>query len=201
MKTPNKEGSEAVLKYIDGLPGWSQNICLQLRQIILDADASLVESWKWGPNYSSNGMVCGYNAFQKHIKLTFFNGSAMKDGKKAFNHCVDNEFSRSIKYTNEKEIDKALLTSYIKESIRVNQNGFKRAIANKQVEVPADLQKALEKNRSAHLFFNNLTYGYKKDFVEYVTSAKLEKTRLDRISKVVSHTSEGRRLNDKYKAG
>src|SRR5690349_15313018 len=100
--------------YIEEMQPFAKAICKKLRTIILKADASIQEDWKWGPHYSSNGMVCGYGGFQKHVKLTFFNGAGMKDPKKLFNHCVDNEFSRSIKYIDIKEIDEKTLTEYIK---------------------------------------------------------------------------------------
>jgi uncharacterized protein YdeI (YjbR/CyaY-like superfamily) len=65
--------------------------------------------------------------------------------------------------------------------------------------VPDDLQKALAKNKKAAAFFDGLTYGYKKEFVEHVTTAKRPETRLDRIGKVVALCAEEKRLNDKYK--
>lgn len=115
------EASEKVSEYIESMPPFSKNICEKLRQIILSTDAGIIEDWKWGPNYSYDGMVCGYAAFQKHVKLTFFNGSGMKDSRKLFNHCLDNEFSRSVKYTTISEVDPKNLTLYIKESIAVNK--------------------------------------------------------------------------------
>jgi hypothetical protein len=199
MSTAKKDASIQVTAYIENLPYWSKNICTTLRRIILSADPSLLEEWKWGPHYSSGGMVCGYGAFQKHVKLTFFNGSGMKDAKGLFNHCVDNEFSRSIKYTSESEIDEPTLEAYIKESIAVNAKGYKRAVKDKTVEVPAELLEALRQNKKALNFFETLSYGYKKDFVELVTTAKQEKTKQERIAKVVTHCAEGKKLNDKYK--
>ncbi|MBD0293692.1 MAG: YdeI/OmpD-associated family protein, partial [Flavisolibacter sp.] len=184
---------------VNSLPDWSKAICNKLRTIILNADPSIAEDWKWGPNYYRNGMVCGYGAFQKHVKFTFFNGSGMKDPKGLFNHCVDNEFSRSIKYVSEDEIDEKLLTQYIKESVAVNKKGFKREIKDKTVEVPAELQQALSKNKKAQQFFDGLSYGYKKEFVEHVTTAKQDNTRIARIAKVVDYCAEGKKLNDKYK--
>jgi hypothetical protein len=198
MAAAKKEGTEKVTAYIETLPEWSRNICSSLREIILKADDRLLEEWKWGPHYSSKGMVCGYGAFQKHIKLTFFNGSAMTDPEGAFNHCVDNEFSRSIKFVEGEEMNKEMLTAYIKESVDINHKGFKRAVPDKEVVVPGDLEEALLSNKTAHQFFHGLTYGYKKDFVAYITGAKQEKTRLDRISKVVLLAAQGRRLNDQY---
>ena len=47
-------------------------------------------------------MVMG---FRHHVKLTFYNGSGMKDPKKLFNHCVDNEFNLSIKYIDVHQVD------------------------------------------------------------------------------------------------
>ena len=199
MATTKQDGPQKVAEYLDTLPEWSKKICSRLRTIILNADPSIVEDWKWGPNYNSNGMVCGWGAFQKHVKFTFFNGSSMSDSKGLFNHCVDNEFSRSIKFVDEKEIDAKLLTEYIRESVAVNSKGFKRAVKDKTVEVPADLQQSLAKNKKALAFFDSLSYGYKKEFVEQVTMAKQEKTRLERIAKVVNLCAEGRKLNDKYK--
>lgn len=199
MPTVAKPATNKVLAYIESLPEWSQNICTELRRIILAADPSIAEEWKWGPHYSSNGMVCGYGAFQKHIKFTFFNGSALKDPKGLFNHCVDNEFSRSIKYTDISEVDAKTLTAYIKESVAANQKGFKRVVTDKSVDVPEDLQKALKANKKAAAFFEGLSYGYKKEFAEHVTTAKQEKTRQDRIAKIVGLCAEEKTLHHKYK--
>ena len=200
MAAAKKAGTEKVTEYIESLPEWSRNICSSLRKIILKADDRLLEEWKWGPHYASKGMVCGYGAFQRHVKLTFFNGSAMTDPEGAFNHCVDNEFSRSIKFMEGEGLNTKMLTAYIKESVDINEKGFKRVVLDKEVLVPEELEEALLSNKAAHQFFHGLTYGYKKDFVGYIASAKQEKTRLDRISKVVMLAAQGRRLNDQYSA-
>ena len=199
MPATKSKATQEVLQYIDELPAFSKAICQKLRSIILKADAALTEEWKWGPHYALNGMVCGFSGFKEHAKLTFFNGSGMKDPKNLFNHCVDNEFSRSIKYTDVSEIDEKAILDYVKESIAVNKKGFKRIVKDKTVEVPDDLQKALANNKKAAAFFDGLTYGYKKEFVEHVTTAKRAETRLDRINKVVALCAEGKKLNDKYK--
>lgn len=191
--------SEEISKYIDALPDFSKAICTKLRSIMLKAGKDLKEEWKWGPHYSCNGMVCGFGAFKEHVKFTFFNGAAMKDPQHLFNHCVDNEFSRSIKYTDVSEIDEKAILAYVKESMAVNKSGFKRQVKDKTVIVPEELQQALAKNKKAHTFFEGLTYGYKKEFVELVTAAKREETRVERIKKIVALCAEGKRLNDKYK--
>jgi hypothetical protein len=199
MPTAKKGTPEKVLSYLESLPEWSQTLCKKLRAIILKTDGEITEEWKWGPHYSCYGMVCGWGAFQKHVKFTFFNGSGMKDPKGLFNHCVDNEFSRSIKFTTASELDEALLQAYIRESIAVNKKGFKRTVTDKTVVVPDELETALAKNKAAKAFFDGLTYGYKKELVEHFTMAKQEKTKTERLAKIVTLCSEGRTLNDKYK--
>jgi hypothetical protein len=199
MPKTAENATARVSTYLDSLPEWSQKICACLRKLILAADPSIIEDWKWGPHYSSNGMVCGWGAFGKHVKFTFFNGDAMKDAHGLFNHCVDNEFSRSIKFTDVSEINEKQLTAYIKESVTINKNGYKRQVKDKTVEVPQDLEEALRKIKSAATFFDALSYGYKKDFVQWVTSAKRHETRQDRIKKVVALSAEGKTMNEQYK--
>ena len=67
------------------------------------------------------------------------------------------------------------------------------------VVVPKELMAELAKNKKANQFFKSLSYGYKKEFVELVTTAKQEKTKQERIAKVINYCAEGKKLNDKYK--
>ena len=199
MPTFHPNAKAEITKYIQEMPAFSQAICKKLRKVILAVDPGIKEDWKWGPNYYYEGMFCGYGGFKQHVKFTFFNGSAMKDPEKLFNHCVDNEFSRSIKYTDVSEIDEKSLSNYIKESMEVNRKGFKRLVKNKVVEVPSELKQELKKNKAAFNFFDSLSYGYKKDYVESVTTAKREETRIERIKKIVTMCAQGMKPNDKYK--
>ena len=198
MSKTHPHAAQEISDYIDAMPDFARAICNKLRNIILNVDKNIVEDWKWGPNYSCNGMICGYGAFKHHVKFTFYNGSGMSDGKKLFNHCVDNEFNRSIKYTALEEIDEKAITAYVRESIEVNRKGFKRVAPSKAPQIPDDLQTALSKNKVATNFFQQLSPGYQKDFVQWVTSAKRNETRTDRISKVVKMCREKRRMNDQY---
>ena len=54
MAAPKQDAAQKITDYINGLPGWSQALCNRLRRIILAADPSIVEDWKWGPHYASN---------------------------------------------------------------------------------------------------------------------------------------------------
>jgi hypothetical protein len=190
MSAKSINAAAEVSAYINALPSFSKAICEKLRAIILAADPAITEEWKWGPHYQYNGMVCGYGAFQKHVKLTFFNGAAMKDTLKRFNHCVDNQFSRSIKYTDISEIDEEQVTDYVRESVEVNKKGFKREIKSKTVEVPDDFKAMLGQNKKARSFFEALSYGYKKEYVDWIISAKRAETRKERMQKTIMMCAE-----------
>ena len=190
--------STKVSLYIAQLPDWSKDICNRLRKIIQNASPSLTEEWNWnGPLYTSeNGKVLGFAAFIKTVSLVFYNGSAMKDSKEILSECPYDEYDRCVKFTEEDELDEKLLTKYVKESIKLDANGFMRE--EKPIEVPEVLSEALAEDKDAKKYFDGLAKSYKREFVVFVTTAKQEKTKMDRVAKVVNYCSEGKTLNEKY---
>ena len=58
-------------------------------------------------------------------------------------------------------------------------------VANKLVVLPADLKAALTGHPTALTYYEQLAYSHKKEYVLWVITAKQEKTRLDRISKMI----------------
>lgn len=59
------------------------------------------------------------------------------------------------------------------------------------VEVPADLQKALNKNAAAKKKFESISYSKKQGLVLPVLDAKTEETRARRIEKVIANLEAG----------
>lgn len=62
----------------------------------------------------------------------------------------------------------------------------------REVVVPADLAKALAKNKAAQTFFDGLSYSNKRRFTAQVEGAKAPETRARRIEKFVAQLAEGR---------
>ncbi len=52
----------------------------------------------------------------------------------------------------------------------------------KEVKLPEDLEAALKKNKKASEFFNTLSFTNKKEYIEWIVTAKQETTRTDRIN-------------------
>lgn len=62
---------------------------------------------------------------------------------------------------------------------------------NKTVRVPEDLQKALKKNKKLETLFNSFAYSHRKEYVEWIVSAKKEETRASRIQGTLDRLEKG----------
>ena len=60
------------------------------------------------------------------------------------------------------------------------------------VEIPGDLAAALADDPAAHAAFTVLAYSHRKEFVRWITEAKKEATRADRVAKAVEMVRAGR---------
>lgn len=61
----------------------------------------------------------------------------------------------------------------------------------KMVNLPPDFKTALQKNKKATLFFETLSFTNKKEYVEWIVTAKKEETRNERISASVEKLEKG----------
>jgi hypothetical protein len=57
--------------------------------------------------------------------------------------------------------------------------------ATKTVRLPGDLEQAIKANKTARAFFDGLSYTNKKEYVEWVVTAKREVTRSERVKATV----------------
>lgn len=58
--------------------------------------------------------------------------------------------------------------------------------------------KALRKNKNAVKTFEDFSYTNKKEYIEWVTGAKTEQTREERLNTAIELMSEGKVRNWKY---
>lgn len=182
MSRRNPNAKALIDEYIARLPILTQLICRSLRAIILKADPEIVEDWKWGPNYSKDGMVCGFGAFQQHVSFAFFQGRSMKDPQKLFiQENVAAKTMRRIKFTSVDELDEKTITAYVKEAIKINVKGIKPV--ETVLVLPKDFRAILNKEKAAKRFFDSLSYTNRKEYVQWIETAKKKETRTARLEK------------------
>jgi hypothetical protein len=61
----------------------------------------------------------------------------------------------------------------------------------KEVYLPDDISIALEKNKPAATFFNSLSFSNKKEYIEWIVTAKRDETRKKRIEITVEKLTKG----------
>ena len=61
----------------------------------------------------------------------------------------------------------------------------------KEITLPDDLAAALKKNKKATDFFNTLSFTNKKEYIEWIVTAKREETRATRVKESVERLGKG----------
>jgi uncharacterized protein YdeI (YjbR/CyaY-like superfamily) len=61
----------------------------------------------------------------------------------------------------------------------------------KLVRLPDDLSSAFDKNKKAKIFFESLSFTNKKEYVEWLITAKREETRNGRVNGTIERLEKG----------
>ena len=195
----NPDAAALIDEGIEKLEPFAQVICKRLRKLILSSDPELIEDWKWGPNYYLNGMVCGYWGFKKHVSFVFFQGSLLKDKKKILLENPGNVHNRHIKFTDVKQIDDKVILEYLFEAIDNNRKGLKLIVTkDKTIVTPDDVTKQFKKAKILN-YFDSLAFSHRKEYVQWIESAKKEETRTKRIEQAIEKLTSKQMMHDKYK--
>jgi hypothetical protein len=111
--------SQQVDKLIRDTADWRGEVIARLRKLILGADATIVEEWKWmgTPTYSKNSVICIMNPHKGKVKLTFSDGAALADPGKLFNAMLEGNKWRAIDFFEGDKIDARALKALLKEAI------------------------------------------------------------------------------------
>ncbi|RYE20744.1 MAG: hypothetical protein EOP51_17195, partial [Sphingobacteriales bacterium] len=92
---------------------------------------------------------------------------------------------------------------WIKEAMLLNEKGIKLSTKNNaakpDLELPEDFTKELAKHAKAKKVFEGFSYSHKKEYLEWITGAKREVTRMKRLATAMEMMSESKDLNWKYK--
>ena len=193
----NPDAASLIDKGISELEPFAQVICKHLRKLILSTDPELIEDWKWGPNYYLNGMVCGFWGFKKHVSFVFFQGSLLKDKKKILLENSGNVHNRHIKFTDVSQINDDVILEYVFEAIDNNRKGLKiLETKDKTIDIPDDVAKLFKKAKVLS-YFESLAFSHRKEYIQWIESAKKEETKTKRIQQAIEKLADKQGLNFK----
>lgn len=179
-----------------------KEILMILRDLL--SSTELVETVKWGaPTYTINGKnVVGLGTFKAYTGLWFFQGALLKDSKKVLINAQEDKTKalRQWRFKSTDEIDQELLKKYVLEAIEnQKQNKEIKVDRNKAIILPDELKSALKRNSGLNQQFKSFTPGKQREFANYISEAKQEKTRLSRLEKIIPLIQQKIGLNDKYR--
>jgi hypothetical protein len=118
--------------YISQLPGWQQDICGQLRDLIHSADPEIVETIKRRvrPYFVLDGNVCALLAAKQHVNLFLYDGAIVPDPEGIITAGHDNKTARTISFRQGEEIPRRALTAMLEQIIANNRAGGWRKLKN-----------------------------------------------------------------------
>ena len=187
-------------KYIAKHANFSSTLS-EIRGIFLST--GLAETIKWGmPTYTLNDKnVVGLGSFKSHCGIWFFQGGLLKDTQRVLQNAQEGKTQamRQWRFTTNDVINKKLILQYIKEAIdNVNKGRYIKPV-KKPLIIPTELQQVLDTNKNLEIAFNNLSLTKKREFTEYIASAKRETTKNTRLEKIIPLILDIIGLNDKYR--
>jgi len=126
-KTPAADAAKSPAELIDAriaeLAGWRGDLLSRLRGLILAADASITEEWKWNtPVWSCGGILCVGETYQKVVKLTFPKGAFLPDPSRLFNSSLEGNTRRAIDFPEAGHVDEAALVALVRAAITLNES-------------------------------------------------------------------------------
>ncbi|WP_167609023.1 YdeI/OmpD-associated family protein [Maribellus sediminis] len=179
-----------------------REILIVLRDLLLTTE--LTENVKWGgPVYTVNGKnVVGIGAFKSYSGLWFYQGALLNDPQNVLISSSEGRTKalRQWRFESVDDIDPELLLEYVHEAIEnQKQNKEIKADRNQPVVIPIELIEAFEEDPILKAGFQAFTKGKQREFADYISHAKQEKTRLARLQKVIPFIRQNIGLNDKYR--
>lgn len=184
--------------FVGRAKSWQAEI-QKLRDILLGA--GLDEEIKWGkPCYVYEGTnVAIIQPFKEHCALMFFKGALLEDTHKLLRSQGENTQSAlRLEFRSEAEVKKSVVDAYVRQAIAVEKQGLKVEFKAKQeLELPSELQAALNKDAKLAKAFRALTPGRQRSYVMHIGAAKQPATRTARVLKCSPKILEGKGFNDR----
>lgn len=201
MTTPKNEKVDA---YIAKAAPFAQPILNTIRERVLASGVELEETLKWNsPSWTHQGkLLCGMAAFKAHCVFGFWHKDMQAEVAAAGKGKVGVGGIHRECLVDVKEVPSATaMKKLMKKAAELalsDKPAMKRSGPKPEAELPDDLRRALARNKAAAAQFKAFTPGKRREYIEWITSAKREETRLARLEQALEWIAEGKSRNWKY---
>ena len=128
--TQGQSASKLISERIAELGDWRGTTLGRMRKLIKEADADVVEEWKWmgTPVWSHDGIICTGESYKNAVKLTFAKGASLKDPARLFNASLDGRVRRAIDIHEGEEVDESAFKALVRQAVALNSSGKSKSL-------------------------------------------------------------------------
>lgn len=183
--------------WLDLAPEASQAMARQVRAWIQRWEPDLTEAIKWHMLcFSGRKLVCGLSACQKHLGITFFRGTELRDVTTLFTDGESNTSILSIRVTSLEKLDAQALRRLLHAAVALDADETSKPPPPKKREewpMPEALAKGLKKDKKAAAFFETLKPTYQREYKVWISTAKQPETIAKRLAETLRALSRGKK--------
>jgi uncharacterized protein YdeI (YjbR/CyaY-like superfamily) len=190
--------------YIAKSAPFAQPILKKIRTLVHKGAPGVEETMKWSfPHFDYKGMLCSMASFKSHCTFGFWKHTLIKDPRGVLSDKGDEAMGNlgRIGALSDLPSDRVIV-GFVKQAALLNDKEVKLPPRTRKPQEPLTIPKiltdALKKNSKAAATFKMFTYSHKKEYVEWITEAKQEATKLKRLETALEWLAEGKPRNWKY---
>jgi uncharacterized protein YdeI (YjbR/CyaY-like superfamily) len=185
--------------YIAAAAPFAQPILSHIRAMVHAHAADADEAIKWGfPHFViGKHIVASMAAFKTHAAFGFWQGEAVAGD--ARQDGAMGSFGRLTSLADLPDDDE-LGAMIAKAAILAREGGVKRAprAPKPSLPMPDDLSAAIESAPAVRAVWDKFPPSHRREYIEWVTGAKRDETRVRRVAQAVEKIACGEGLNAKY---
>ena len=189
--------------YIAKSAGFAKPILQHFRSIVDDACPDAEETIRWGtPSWQYAGaLLCSMAAFKQHCTYNFWRAPLLNFRGKPVGFGKDAQFGQ---VTSLSELPaRGALVTLVKQAAKLNADGVKESVmtasgphqARRTLPTPAELTRALATNKKARETFESFPPSHQREYIEWITEAKREETRAQRLATTLEWLAQGKPRN------
>ena len=185
--------------YIAQAAPFARPILGKLRELVHRGCPEVVETMKWSaPAFDHHGPLAGMAAFKAHCAFGFWKGKLVVEGEK-----VGEAMGSYGRLASLADLPpEAVVVGHVRKAAELNESGVKLERPKKhpkpEIPVPPELASALRKNAKARATWEGFAPSHRREYLEWITEAKREETRAERLATTLEWLAQGKTRNWRY---
>jgi hypothetical protein len=117
-------------EYIAALPGWQQEICRRVRELVHEADPQVEETIKRRvrPYFVLDGNICALFATKDHVNVFLYDGAIVPDPEGIITGGHDNKTARTVAIYEGETLNATALRRMFEQIVANNRAGGWRSL-------------------------------------------------------------------------